>query len=74
MSSADFSTLLGILSLKSLNILKIINVLILILVVPHLPHFGKLFLAPEMIAKKINKMKYNKLHGIDGIPLVSQGI
>ena len=32
-------------------------------------HLGQLFVTPEMIAKKINKMKDNKSPGVDGIPL-----
>ena len=31
-------------------------------------HLGKLFVTPEMIAKKIKKMKDNKSPGVDGIP------
>ena len=31
-------------------------------------HLGQLCVTPEMIAKKIKKMKYNKSHGFDGIP------
>ena len=31
-------------------------------------HLGQLFVTPEMIAKKIKKMKDNKSHGVDGIP------
>ena len=31
-------------------------------------HLGQLFVTPEMIAKKIKKMKDNKSPGIDGIP------
>ena len=31
-------------------------------------HFGQLFVTPEMIAKKIKKMKDNKSSGVDGIP------
>ena len=31
-------------------------------------HLGQLFVTPEMIAKKINKMKDNKSPGVDGIP------
>ena len=31
-------------------------------------HLGQLFVTPEMIAKKIKKMKYNKSPGVDGIP------
>ena len=31
-------------------------------------HFGQLFVTPEMIAKKIKKMKHNKSPGVDGIP------
>ena len=31
-------------------------------------HFGQLFVTPEMIAKKIKKMKDNKSPGVDGIP------
>ena len=31
-------------------------------------HLGQLFVAPEMIAKKIKKMKDNKSSGVDGIP------
>ena len=31
-------------------------------------HLGQLFVTPEMIAKKIKKMKDNKSRGIDGIP------
>ena len=33
-----------------------------------LDHLGQLFVTPEMIAKKINKMKDNKSLGVDGIP------
>ena len=32
-------------------------------------HLGQLFVTPEMIAKKIKKMKDNKSPGIDGKPL-----
>ena len=32
-------------------------------------HLGQLFVTPEMIAKKIKKMKDNKSPGVDGIPL-----
>ena len=32
-------------------------------------HLGQLFVTPEMIAKKIKKMKDNKSHGVDRIPL-----
>ena len=32
-------------------------------------HLGQLFVTPEMIAKKIKKMKNNKSSGVDGIPL-----
>ena len=31
-------------------------------------HLGQLFVTPEMIAKKIKKMKDNKSPGVDGIP------
>ena len=31
-------------------------------------HLEQLFVTPEMIAKKVKKMKYNKSPGIDGIP------
>ena len=31
-------------------------------------HLGQLFVTPEMIAKKIKKMKYNKSPGVDVIP------
>ena len=31
-------------------------------------HLGQLFVTPEMIAKKIKKMKDNKSCGVDGIP------
>ena len=31
-------------------------------------NFGQLFVTPEMIAKKIEKMKDNKSPGVDGIP------
>ena len=31
-------------------------------------HLGQLFVTPEMIAKKIKKMKDNKSSGVDGIP------
>ena len=31
-------------------------------------HLGLLFVTPEMIAKKIKKMKDNKSPGVDGIP------
>ena len=31
-------------------------------------HLGQLFVNPEMIAKKIKKMKDNKSPGVDGIP------
>ena len=31
-------------------------------------HLGQLFVTPEMIAKKIKKMKANKSPGVDGIP------
>ena len=31
-------------------------------------HIGQLFVTPEMITKKIKKMKDNKLPGVDGIP------
>ena len=31
-------------------------------------HLGQLFVTPEMIAKKIKKVKDNKLPGVDGIP------
>ena len=31
-------------------------------------HLGQLFITPEMIAKKIKKMKDNKSPGVDGIP------
>ena len=31
-------------------------------------HLGQLFVTPEMIAKKIKKMKDNTSPGIDGIP------
>ena len=31
-------------------------------------HLGQLFVTPEMRAEKINKMKYNKSPGVDGIP------
>ena len=31
-------------------------------------HIGQLFITPEMIAKKIKKMKDNKSSGVDGIP------
>ena len=31
-------------------------------------HLGQLFVTPEMIAKKIKKMKNNKSPGVDGIP------
>ena len=31
-------------------------------------HLGQLFITPEMIAKKIKKMKDNKSHGDDEIP------
>ena len=31
-------------------------------------HLGQLFVIPEMIAKKIKKMKYNKSPGVDGTP------
>ena len=31
-------------------------------------HLGQLFVPPEMIAKKIKKMKDNKSPGVDGIP------
>ena len=31
-------------------------------------NLGQLFVTPEMIAKKIKKMKDNKSHGVDGIP------
>ena len=31
-------------------------------------HLGQLFVIPEMIAKKIKKMKDNKSPGVDGIP------
>ena len=31
-------------------------------------HLGNLFVTPEMIAKKIRKMKDNKSPGVDGIP------
>ena len=31
-------------------------------------YLGQLFVTPEMIAKKIKKMKDNKSHGVDGIP------
>ena len=31
-------------------------------------HLGQLFVTPEMIAKKIKKMKDNKSLGVDGIP------
>ena len=31
-------------------------------------HLGELFVTPEIIAKKIKKMKDNKSPGIDGIP------
>ena len=31
-------------------------------------HLGQLFVSPEMIAKKIKKMKDNKSPGVDGIP------
>ena len=34
-----------------------------------LEHLRQLFLTPEMIAKKIKKMKDNKSPGVDGIPL-----
>ena len=30
-------------------------------------HLGQLFVTPEMIAKKIKKMKDNKLPGVDGV-------
>ena len=33
-----------------------------------LEHIGQLFITPEMVAKKIKKMKYNKSPGVDGIP------
>ena len=29
---------------------------------------GQLFITPDIIAKKIKKMKYNKSPGVDGIP------
>ena len=32
-------------------------------------HLGQLSVTPEMIAKQIKKMKGNKSHGVDGIPL-----
>ena len=32
-------------------------------------HLGQLLVTPEMIAKKIKKMKDNKSPGVDGIPL-----
>ena len=31
-------------------------------------HIGQLFVTPEMIAKRIKKMKDNKSPGVDGIP------
>ena len=31
-------------------------------------HLGQLFVTPEMITKKIKKMKDNKSPGVDGIP------
>ena len=31
-------------------------------------NLGQLFVTPEMIAKKIKKMKDNKSSGVDGIP------
>ena len=31
-------------------------------------HLGQLFVTPEIIAKKIKKMKDNKSPGVDGIP------
>ena len=31
-------------------------------------HLGQLFVTPEIIAKKIKKMKNNKSPGVDGIP------
>ena len=31
-------------------------------------NLGQLFVTPEMIAKKIKKMKDNKTSGVDGIP------
>ena len=31
-------------------------------------HLGQLFVTPEIIAKKIKKMKDNKSSGVDGIP------
>ena len=31
-------------------------------------HLGQLFVTPEMIANRINKMKNNKSPGVDGIP------
>ena len=31
-------------------------------------HLGQLFVTPEMIAKKIKKMKVSKTPGVDGIP------
>ena len=33
-----------------------------------LDHLGQLFVTPEMITKKIKKMKDNNLPGVDGIP------
>ena len=34
-------------------------------------HLGQLFETPEIIAKKIKKMKDNKSPGVDGIPIQS---
>ena len=31
-------------------------------------HLGQLFVSPEIMAKKIKKMKDNKSPGVDGIP------
>ena len=31
-------------------------------------HFGQLFVTPEIVAKKIKKIKYNKSPGVDAIP------